>query len=407
MPSQEPNENMDELLKAYAKKRREQAEPALEMHPATRKLLQDEVERTLGATPAATPTPTPAPWYPSWFSALWPFGALGSTLAVVCLMFALFHTPARNPLPGTVKAEGGRKKEENFDLLTRNPSLATAPAGRGLSEAKAVPNAAAPLADKDSSPALVAAPATTAAVAGSGVPAQVDAPPAVTSLAAQTAAATPPGIAADTTPAPVLPQASSVAQYVAQEGRIGGASLEHASAVGSTAPGSVPAAAEDASGVVAGAFVQVYDRARSSRAESPPSNVLSAFQLLHAGQNVRVVDADGSIYDGQVLAGISNGGPTEGLAQRRIGANQEANYAFKVAGTNHTLQQNIIFTGNVLDMPVAAPAGQFAAQNRNASQVQNAASNGLAQSAQNSRITGQVQVGGGKEFKIEAKPPSP
>jgi hypothetical protein len=404
MPSHEPNENMDELLKAYAKKRREQAEPALEMHPATRKLLQDEVKRTLASTPAPTPAPIP---YPRWFSALWPFGALGSTLAVVCLMFALFHTPARNPLPGAIKEEGGRKKEEQFDTLTRNPSLATAPAERGLADAKAAPNAAAPLADKDTSPALVAAPAATAIAAASGVPAQIDTPPAVTSLTLQTPTATAPGIAADTTPAPALPQASSVAQGVPQGGRFGGASLEHASAVASTAPGSVPAAANDASGVVAGAFVQVRDRARSGRAESPPSNVLAAFQLLHTGQNVRVVDADGSIYEGQVLGGISNGGRTEGFAQRRMAPNQDANYAFKVAGTNHTLQQNIIFTGNVLDMPAAAPAGQVAAQNRNASQVQNAASNGLAQSGQNSRITGQVQVGGGKEFKIEAKPPAP
>jgi hypothetical protein len=60
---------------------------------------------------------------------------------------------------------------------------------------------------------------------------------------------------------------------------------------------------------------------------------------------------------------------------------------------------------NVLNMPVAAPTGQVAAQNRNASQAQNATSAGLAQSAQNSRITGKVQIGGGKEFKIEAKPP--
>jgi len=73
------------------------------------------------------------------------------------------------------------------------------------------------------------------------------------------------------------------------------------------------------------------------------------------------------------------------------------------------LRQNIIFNGIVLDMPPAAPVGQTAAQNQKVSQAQNAPPAGNAQSAQqsaqNSRITGRVQVGDGKEFKIEAKPP--
>src|SRR5206468_12506038 len=41
----EPNNKMDEVLKAYAKKRREDAAGPVELHPATRKLLQGEVAR--------------------------------------------------------------------------------------------------------------------------------------------------------------------------------------------------------------------------------------------------------------------------------------------------------------------------------------------------------------------------
>ena len=70
MLSEEPNSKMDELLRAYAKKRREQAEPALQMHPATRKLLQDEVKRTLGAAAA--------PRRQSWQKLRWPLLALGA-----------------------------------------------------------------------------------------------------------------------------------------------------------------------------------------------------------------------------------------------------------------------------------------------------------------------------------------
>jgi len=339
---------MDELLRAYAQQRRQQAEPALVMHPATRKLLQDEVKRTCGATPAPTPS------RPGWFSARWPLGALGGALAVLLLMFTVFHTPAPKPSPATTKNEGRRQKEEKSDMLTLNPAPATSRMERNLSEAKSAP--------------------------GSGA---------------------------------TLAAGNSATQPTPRDGRYGGAPHENTSAVASTAFASVSPAANDGSDVGAGEFIQVHDRALAGAAESPPSNVLSTFHFSRAGQNVRVVDADGSIYDGQVLGGIPVGGATEQFAKKPKDAdqdaNQNANYAFKVAGTNYNLRQNVVFTGNVLDMPVAAPGGHAAAQvqNRNASQVQNAQSNGLSQSAQNSRITGKVQVGGGKEFKIEAKPPPP
>src|SRR5438552_14896457 len=50
----EPNRKMDELLKGYAKKRRADAGAPLELHPATRGLLQSEVARLrAGRSPAA------------------------------------------------------------------------------------------------------------------------------------------------------------------------------------------------------------------------------------------------------------------------------------------------------------------------------------------------------------------
>ena len=434
---------MDELLRAYAKKRREQAEPALEMHPATRKLLQDEVKRTCGATPA----PAPKQSRSSWFSARWPLGALGGALAVLLLMFTVFHTPAPKPSPATLKEEGIGKKEENSDLLTRNPFAAPAPTERNLSEAKPMLRAPEPLAESKSAardaqpgdldshaaqengsavvstaPAGVPLAANSVAAAplaeGTAAPAPLVSsvasttstpllPP--TSVTPQTAAAPAPAIAGNIAPAAALPPVRSFARDARQGGLYGGALHQNVSAAGSPAPASVPAAVNDGSVVVAGEFVQVHDRARGRATESLPSSVLSMFHFSRAGQNVRVVDADGSVYDGQVLGEIPVAAATEQFARKPKDANQNANYAFKVAGTNHNLQQNIIFTGNVLAMPVAAPAGQVAAQNqnRNASQAQNAQSNGLAQTAQNSRITGKVQVGGGKEFKIEAKPPPP
>src|SRR5713101_4059084 len=51
----EPNRKMDELLKSYAKKRRADAGAPLELHPATRRLLQSEVARLRpGRAPASS-----------------------------------------------------------------------------------------------------------------------------------------------------------------------------------------------------------------------------------------------------------------------------------------------------------------------------------------------------------------
>src|SRR5213593_2464022 len=48
MPVEPDNRKVEELLKAYARKRREEAGTDFELHPATRKLLQSEVARQYG-----------------------------------------------------------------------------------------------------------------------------------------------------------------------------------------------------------------------------------------------------------------------------------------------------------------------------------------------------------------------
>jgi hypothetical protein len=198
----------------------------------------------------------------------------------------------------------------------------------------------------------------------------------------------------------------------------------------------LPSQGGDAAGVTAQNFVQINALSRSRALQQGESNVLSSFQMDRVGANVRIIDADGSVYKGEVLGRPSRGGgggfgsATSEPARALKDSNGNANWAFKVSGTNKNLQQNVVFIGNVLDMPApgaatAATAAsgevQSAVQNRNAPQFQNAqnsqnasnarrfssAQNPQFQAAQNSLITGKVQVGGGKEFKIEAKPSIP
>jgi hypothetical protein len=433
---------MDELLRAYAKKRREQAEPALQMHPATRKLLQDEVKRTLGA---AAPPPRQ-----SWQALRWPLLALGGGFAALLVMFAVINTQMRHLLP------------------------ATAPMDQSLSQAKPILTAPAPVAEGTASPAPGVSPAEqkvadfkppeaspAAAVAGPIVavtPAAAPTPASETPLMDAAGPAQPSSAGnldgariASSAPAPLADTSKKISPAPAvepQERRL----AELPPPVASSAPGaqaSVPIAAAarpaatvarapagaaaavvardiapgtalsaavgDRSDVASGEFVQIHDRAQEQAAQSPLSNVLSAFRLRRSGQNVRIVDADGSVYDGEVLSGMAGGarlggaggGARYGRAKTRKDTNEETNWGFKVMGTNNHLQQNIVFTGNVLGMPAAAPLSSAAARNRSAAQVQMAPATAPVASAQNSRITGKVQVGDGKEFEIEAKPPAP
>jgi hypothetical protein len=174
-------------------------------------------------------------------------------------------------------------------------------------------------------------------------------------------------------------------------------------------------AANDGTDVAAANFVQVHDRAREGATLLPPSNLLSNFILNRSGQKVSVVDADGSVYNGQVHDVNSRNGAFGGRvfggapqsASAPKDAIEDANWTFDVSGFNNSLKQNITFFGNVLDMPVTNAASNGATQFRNASQLQNTSNASQAPGAQNSRIMGHVQVGGGKPYQIEAKPPAP
>src|SRR5206468_9153998 len=118
-------------------------------------------------------------------------------------------------------------------------------------------------------------------------------------------------------------------------------------------------------------FAQVREY-RTNFNSPPMPNVLNSFQLEQNGRLIRVVDADGSIYDGAIEQP-----PTEEAARRGIAVQTAAtdlkkniepeakrveglaaasadeiaalqNVFFRVAGTNRTLNQLVVFEGNFL-----------------------------------------------------------
>ena len=95
----DPSYNLDELLKAYARKRREEGGDPPPLHSAVRHQLQDEVRRTY-----ATPARAGRPWFARFL--LRPAVAGGLALAMVALgIFATLWPRAWPPVDGATLAE--------------------------------------------------------------------------------------------------------------------------------------------------------------------------------------------------------------------------------------------------------------------------------------------------------------
>jgi len=130
MPN-EPDNKMDDLLKAYAQKRKADAGGPLELHPATRRLLQAEAARL---------RPKPEEKRDSWFNtqlAHWPRLAFGTGVLAVLGVTVWMLIPARQteqmllakqeaPAASTAPSPG------DANLLAKDASM------RGLEEAVAV-----------------------------------------------------------------------------------------------------------------------------------------------------------------------------------------------------------------------------------------------------------------------------
>src|ERR1041385_2415992 len=142
MPSDPDNHRMDDALKGFAKKRREDAGAPFELHPATRQLLQGEVARTY---------PKPVPGKRSWLRLIamfWPrlafATAVFAVLGVVCwISFPSLHSPgppanlAKNmdssPAPDrrSVVNDETKSNQEQLDLFPRSRDNTDRPAAPG------------------------------------------------------------------------------------------------------------------------------------------------------------------------------------------------------------------------------------------------------------------------------------
>ncbi|HXA44718.1 MAG TPA: hypothetical protein VNZ25_04365 [Candidatus Angelobacter sp.] len=158
--------------------------------------------------------------------------------------------------------------------------------------------------------------------------------------------------------------------------------------------------------------------------------VLANFQMEQDGERLRVVDGDGSIYEGtwQITKAIAQNVPAQaptdlaespspqGNAQELNSANGAQmvaqNYSFQVTGTNLTLKKAVVFTGNLTVISGTTTAGQNAmngnaAGNNLSDKViqQNQGSSSQQILWSNARIAGTATIAETNQIEINATPP--
>ena len=154
------------------------------------------------------------------------------------------------------------------------------------------------------------------------------------------------------------------------------------------------------------------------------ASVLANFQVQQNGNAIRIVDADGSVYDGSlqpesaVAASRSPPGtsaaPVTVLAQAdqkkaAVGLEEEAqaaqNYFFRVSGMNQTLKQSVVFSGNLLAYVNAARNPPQSFGRSVGGQLQPVFTNQLPW--RSSRIAGTAVISDTNHIEINATPQAP
>ena len=201
----------------------------------------------------------------------------------------------------------------------------------------------------------------------------------------------------------------------------------------------LPALSLDASKAVANSFTQRFNRldqpANMQKAlKKADQAVLRSFRVVQTGDQIQMFDKDGSIYSGFV------GQPDEGAAQSRMraetiiargggarkiqtepqdsasvggggggGALQPAqNFFFRVTGTNRSLKQFIIFTGNFIpDLQVPSSAKSSVSNGFAGNQSSAPVAGPTPLQLLNTRLKGRATIGGSNQIEIIALPAKP
>ncbi len=498
----EPERPIEKVLRAWGEKRREEAE-GLEIHPATRKLLQGEVARKYARSKASTGAPLLG-----WFRTLprWAWGAASvATLGACVTLIALKLNSHEEQLgrlaqnepssaepsspvtadaisPTTAATSGALVAADKLDdvklktdrsggrqdadlpasggqkSLSEDESALSLRAERPMTEsnkgeiaaasppmeAKSV-NAprgfgggggvASTVTDPPVPPASAPAPVTPA-TQGGAIPGAYGLPSGNPVAAKDVRESAPgpsaPGAGGGVTQRMLSPAASSSTLAATKAEREpamepglsnaqSGAALYRSTTATAVLSDSFSKAKELAQPSVTERFTQITvngNRTRGVTEQVSAAPVLNSFRIEQHGNAVRVVDADGSEYLGEVQPLPVPSQARPGLVRRSVAVPSAApaskktqsnfsdlvsntnmlpdSFAFRVVGTNKSLHQRVVFTGSLITQTNAARARLGADVNGVQSPTY------WFDAAARRRISGKATIGAGPEQRIEA-----
>ena len=397
----EPKNNIEDALKSYARKRREEA-GAFEMHPATRQMLQSEVAKL---------RPKPANKSRNWLVGLFEFGpkwgfAL-SVLVVLAVMYLAWRSPsARMEMASTqtkapaAAADGDRLSESvssrsdidpvriakdaerrkailseelrDEQLKAETEQLGRASDLRRKSESadkKIMLGTELVLQDRTAEAPVPSAP----------TPAPAEPPMPERSLALSETDAfqqgqKPPGTRAARTVAGATP-VDNVSTNMTVLAAASAASNAEQFNERMFYAGSEPSTLN-----LATVQQRFYKAQSADRGAQSGARLLEDFELQRTGDQIRIIDSDGSVYEGPVYDGVYLGenkqleARRDNLARREVApsnmpaadqpqptastsAPADTSVRFRASGTNRTLNQLVVFDGAMQSaVPVAAGA---------------------------------------------------
>ncbi len=396
MPS-ESDHHIEALLKACAQKRREAIGGPFKLHPATRQLLQSEVTRTFGHKG----------WTQryafSWLTQGWRRLAFGGGLcaALAWAVFVILRPPSITPdtvklakseaaspvpapsaRPGTTTSPLPLSKDESADARKAGTSPAPGLAGnKAISESTPSVDNSRQFAFEESSRGggrlseadrtVRANPEKPTAMAPMG-PAPTEAPP-------------PAPLALESTPAPKRGQLANAPALASPQMANSTSALvatAPAASFGADARSRSTPSASPASARPAAETAEVKDLSRENKLflqlrDATPGirPMLAAFDFEKAGNQVKIVDSDGSTYEGQILSSalrpMAGGGRGSSLLMKTAAnsldfksddiANTASNvtastapyYYFRASGTNRSLNQRVEINGQLLSNSLA------------------------------------------------------
>lgn len=158
-------------------------------------------------------------------------------------------------------------------------------------------------------------------------------------------------------------------------------------------------------------MTQLFRNQMPADGQPAPATVMAQFRVEQDGAAVRIIDNDGSVYTGSLqeaeIAASAKPAPTVAMRadQKRFARpaaqaspDDTQNFRMEVTGTNRTLNQKVVFTGNLVGNQISlsntTQNQQAARQNQ---KLQQQLSNVM-------RISGKARVGTGADQTVDAVP---